>query len=234
MFLWCGYLNAHSQVSDNIWQLKDFKNDEKCFLFHIKALFVVKICKFLSWLFDHVEKRLDSKNKINFKIYDVTAWLTNNCNTHIYQYLKSKSNQATKFGQLIECYTRNIFLGKSYTKYDRKTFPRPFSKKSKLSIFLDQYLAYSDFIVCQVENYRDILNLSCRPLSFTSNKTFKKNKKRSGTVSLPHFLHGFWRKIICYYLTKFHCVVVFTSWDIGQYAYCNCLLTSFWRHKFWN
>ena len=142
VFLWCGYLNAHSQVSDDIWQLKDFKNDEKCFLFHLKALFVVKICKFLSWLFDHVEKRLDSKNKINFEIYDVTAWLTNNCNTHIYQYLKSKSNQATKFGQLIECYTRNIFLGKSYTKYDRKTFPRPFSKKSKLSIFLDQYLAY--------------------------------------------------------------------------------------------
>ena len=35
------------------------KNDEKCFLFHhliLKALFVLKIFKFLSWLFGHVEK----------------------------------------------------------------------------------------------------------------------------------------------------------------------------------
>ena len=23
----------------------------------------------------------------------------------------------------------------------------------------------------------------------------------------------------------------FTSWDIGQYAYCNCLLTRLWRYK---
>ena len=122
-----------SQTIFGNWKtLKMMKN---VFLFHLKALFVVKICKFLSWLFDHVEKRLDSKNKINFKIYDVTAWLTNNCNTHIYQYLKSKSNQATKFVQLIECYTRNIFLGKSYTKYDRKTFPRPFLKNQNWAYF---------------------------------------------------------------------------------------------------
>ena len=29
--------------------------------------------KFLSWLFGHVEKRLDKKDKVNFKIYDVTT-----------------------------------------------------------------------------------------------------------------------------------------------------------------
>ena len=33
------------------------------------------------------KKRLDYKDKVNFKIYDVTAWLTNNCNTHTGQYL---------------------------------------------------------------------------------------------------------------------------------------------------
>ena len=53
-----------------------------------KALFVLKIFKFLSSLFGHVAKRLDKKDKINFKFYDVTAWLSNNCNTHIAQYLK--------------------------------------------------------------------------------------------------------------------------------------------------
>ena len=51
---------------------------------------------------------------------------------------KSKDNQALKFGQLIEYNIRNIFLEKSYTKWGRETIPRPFSKKSKLRISLDQ------------------------------------------------------------------------------------------------
>ena len=50
----------------------------------------------------------------------------------------SKENQAVNFGQLIEYSMRNIFLEKSYTEC-LPTFPRPFSKKSKLSISLDQY-----------------------------------------------------------------------------------------------
>ena len=41
----CLNLKAHSQVWDNFWQLK--------------ALFVLKIFKFLSWLFGDVEKQLD-------------------------------------------------------------------------------------------------------------------------------------------------------------------------------
>ena len=28
--------------------------------------------------------------------------------------------------------------------------------------------------------------------------------------------------VILYQLTRFHCLVAFTSWDIGQYVYCNC------------
>ena len=60
--------------------LKMMKN---AFYFTPKALFVLKIFNFLSWLFGHAAKRLDKKNKVNFKFYDVTAWLTNNCNTHI-------------------------------------------------------------------------------------------------------------------------------------------------------
>ena len=42
-----------------------------------------------------------------------------------------------KFGQLTEYNMRNIFLEKSYTKYGGETIPRPYSKKSKLSISLD-------------------------------------------------------------------------------------------------
>ena len=35
----------------------------------LKTLFVLKLFKFLSWLFGHVEKRLDYKDKVNFEIY---------------------------------------------------------------------------------------------------------------------------------------------------------------------
>ena len=60
---------------------------KNAFYFILNALFVLKIFKFLSWLFRHVEKRLDQKDKANFEIYDVTAWLTKNYNTYIAQYL---------------------------------------------------------------------------------------------------------------------------------------------------
>ena len=51
--------------------------------------------------------------------------------------LRSKGNQAMKFGQLIEYNVRNIFVQKLYTKYGGEAIPRPLSKKSKLSISMD-------------------------------------------------------------------------------------------------
>ena len=60
------------------------KND---FYFSLKAFFVLKIFKILSWRFRYIEKRLDWKDTINFKFNDVTTCLTNNYNTHIVQYL---------------------------------------------------------------------------------------------------------------------------------------------------
>ena len=38
--------------------------------------------------FGHVTKRFDKKDKVNFKFYDVTAWLANNRKTHIAQYFE--------------------------------------------------------------------------------------------------------------------------------------------------
>ena len=61
--------------------LKMMKN---AFYFASKTLFVLKIFKFLSERFGHVTKRLDKKDKF----YEVTAWLTNNCNTRNAQYLE--------------------------------------------------------------------------------------------------------------------------------------------------
>ena len=52
--------------------------------------------------------------------------------------LGSKDNQTMKFGQLIECNMRNIFLKKSSTKCGEETSPRLFSEKLKLNISQDQ------------------------------------------------------------------------------------------------
>ena len=46
--------------------------------------------------------------------------------------LRSKGNQAMKFGQLIEYNMRNIFLETSYRKRGGQTIPRFFSKKIKI------------------------------------------------------------------------------------------------------
>ena len=68
------------------------------------------------------KKRLDQKGKVNFKICDVTAWLTNNCNTHNTNISRSKGNKTMKFGKLIECSMRNNFLE------IEKLIPSPFLK----------------------------------------------------------------------------------------------------------
>ena len=57
------------------------------FYFMLKALFILEIFTLLSWLFGYVEKRLNKKVVINFKVYDITDWTKNNYNTYIAQYL---------------------------------------------------------------------------------------------------------------------------------------------------
>ena len=131
-----------------------------------------------------------------------------------------------KFGWLIKYNIRNIFLEKSYTRGGRETIPRPFSKKFVLTL-------------CQVEDYRKWLKLSCRPPALISYKAFLKNKKKRSGISLPVSFSAWILKknisvVIFNYLTKFQCLVAFTSWDFGQYVYCNCLLTRLWSQKFWN
>ena len=76
------------------------------FYFTLKALFVLRIFKFLSSLFAHVSKQLD------FKIYGVTT-LEKVVEMHILPIiLKSKDNQTVKFDHLIEYHMRNTFLEK--------------------------------------------------------------------------------------------------------------------------
>ena len=76
----------------------------------------LKLISFLRYLnfcpgFLVTQNRLDKKAKVNFKIYDVTNWATNNCNTHVVQ--------------LIEYNMRKIFFEKSYTKCGKEASRRP-------------------------------------------------------------------------------------------------------------
>ena len=58
---------------------------------------------------------------------------------HILSFIsRIKDNQTVKFGQLVEYNMIKIFLEKSYPKCGGETTPQLFSKKSKLSISLDQ------------------------------------------------------------------------------------------------
>ena len=129
-----------------------------------------------------------------------------------------------KFGQLIGCYMRNIFLEKSYTKCGGWTSPRSFSEKLKLNILWINSLSF--YTVC----------FYCMQ-SWGPSKYMKTNLKTTCFyLILSFFLHNLKKKIFLLLhsikLTKFHCLVAFTSWDVGQDLYCNCLLTRLWRHKF--
>ena len=123
---------------------------------------------------------------------------------------------------------RNIFLEKSCTKCCGETVPTSFSGIEHITGSIIWNVVGFIFIPWQNEDYQNIFKLSRRPFSLTSCKAFSKNKKRSGTSFPASFSAWFLKEnislVLLYYLTKFHCLVAFTSWDIGQYVYCNCLL----------
>ena len=65
--------------------------------------FHLKTCSFTFYpdFFGYVEKRLDKKVQVNFKIYDVASWNTITINI-LPDISTSKTNQRMKLGQLIE------------------------------------------------------------------------------------------------------------------------------------
>ena len=92
---------------------KQFKSDENAFYFILKALFVFKICKFLSRLFWSCRKNGLIRNiSLTLKIMTSQPGLQTFA-IHILQNIsKSKDNRIIKFGQLIEQNKINIFLQK--------------------------------------------------------------------------------------------------------------------------
>ena len=89
---------------------------KNAFYFTLRALFVLKVFKFLYFLFDHAPKRLDKKDRL------ISNFLTSQPGQqttviHILPNIsRSKDNQTIKFGQLMDCNMKNVFLEKSYAK----------------------------------------------------------------------------------------------------------------------
>ena len=143
---------------------KPFKNDEKCFLFHLFSF-----SRYLNFCLEFLVKQTDGLIR---KIRLISKFLTlqpgkQRVAIHILPNIsRGKGNQAVKFGQLIEC---NMTCRISSLKY--KQFA---------------------FIVCQVKGYRNILKLSCADhLLVPHIKLFQKTKGSLELVSLPHFLLDF-------------------------------------------
>ena len=139
------------------------------------------------------------KDKVNFKIYDLSAWLTNNCNTHLsynthiysntHKISQRKTNQAMKFGQLKE-YNKRIFFFKNHAENESVGLvldlflflKKKLHKRSKevvyslVSIYLDSHQLAIQFNCIKLLNF-DFLEYG------------------RDIVSPPHFVHYFLRKI---------------------------------------
>ena len=160
-------LKAHFQVFDT------FKNNEECFLFHAISSF----CSQNISVFGHVAKWLDKKNKVNFKFYDFTAWLANNCNTHTWETFSLKNR------------TQNVL---------EKLVPDPFLKnKNWAYLWINSWKFYTVCFYCMpswgLSKYIETRLQTIYFYLILSN--FKKIKRCLELVSLPYFLHNFSRKI---------------------------------------
>ena len=111
------------------------------FHFTLKAVFVLKIFKFLCWLFGHVEKQLYLRHKIILKFLKFLTSQPGKQTIAILilpNILERKGHQIMKFGQLIEYNISNIFLENHTENSVEKLFPDPFLKNQKCSLSLDR------------------------------------------------------------------------------------------------
>ena len=120
---------------------------------------------------------------------------------------QSKDNKAIKFGYLIECKNRNVFLQKSCQKWGRQTSSTPF-----FDLLKNDYWS------------RDILD-------------FKFLEKGPGIGFSPYFVSNFLRNMfrMLYSINWPNLIVLLplNSWDTWQYVYCNCLFPRLQRHRLW-
>ena len=142
---------------------------------------------------------------------------------------RSKENQSTKFGQLIECDITKIFLKNHTQNMVKKLVPDPFLKNWNWAyLWINSLKFYTVCFYCMaswgLSKYIDTkLQTTCSHLILS----FFLNTKRGLELTLPASFSAWFLKknifIIFYKFIKFHCLIASTLWDIGQYVYWNCV-----------
>ena len=99
------------------------KIKKNAFYFTLKALFVLKILKFLSWLLVLQKNGLIRKMRLTSKFMTSQPWKQRIAIHILPNISRSEGNRTMKFDKLTEYNMRNIFLGKSYRKYCKETIP---------------------------------------------------------------------------------------------------------------
>ena len=122
-------LKSDSHLQKNLphlLQWKPFKMMKNDFCFILRVLSVLKIFRFLSWLFGHIQKTTFSRKIMLISKFVTSRPCSQTITIHILPNISlSKGNQIIKFGQLIECNKINIFLQKSCRKWGRETSSMP-------------------------------------------------------------------------------------------------------------
>ena len=103
------------------------------FYFSLKALFVLKIFKFLSCLFGHVENGLIGKMRLNSKFMTSQHRKQAIAMQILSNISRIKGNQAMKLSQLIEYNMTNMFLENHTQNMVEKLFTDPFLKNQNLA-----------------------------------------------------------------------------------------------------
>ena len=106
---------------------------------------------------------------------------------------RSKGNQTMKFGQLMEYNMTNIFLVKSYKKRAGET-SQTFFYKIKIK-YISRLINSLNCIWANLRAIEVYWKKAAAHLRLPYIKLFSKTKIGLELVSLPHFLHNFWRKI---------------------------------------
>ena len=108
------------------WIKARFKNGEKWFLCHLKSSFRSQDIQVFATTFWSCRKNgLIRKIKLTSKFMTSQPGLQT-ITIHILANIsQSKGSQTMKFGQLLECNKRNIFLQKLWKKWGRETSSRP-------------------------------------------------------------------------------------------------------------
>ena len=105
---------------------KAFKNDEKCFLFHLKSSFPSQdIWVFVTIFWSYGKNGLIRKIRLTSKFMVSQTGLQTIAIHLLPNISQSKGNQTIKFGQLIEYNKKNIFLQKLCRKWSKETSSRP-------------------------------------------------------------------------------------------------------------